>query len=424
MKEELLHYVWKHQLIKFDCLQTTNDERIEILYVGNYNTNEGADFLEARLKIDNTLLVGNIEIHLFASDWKRHQHQVNNKYNNVILHIVWINDEPLEYVPTLELNGKVSQLLLQKYAYLMQHSTPVPCAKSWNDIKHINIVNIQERMLYERLEHKSEKIIVQYNLLNKDWLLTKYYLLLQSIGTTINSFGFEQLTQRLEYKILIKHADNLLQIEALLFGTAGFLEASFLEDIYYNKLKSEYAFLKEKYGLVSMNKSIWNFLRMRPANFPTVKIALLAKLIYHSPQLFHLQNVDDTKDFLSTIVASEYWNTHYQFGKNSSFLPKKFGEKSIQALLINYNIPVFYTYQKYFEQQDVLQACIESYEKMSFEQNHKVKYFLEYEQTKTAADSQFLLELYNEYCSKRKCMQCKIAYQILKNETKNVEATI
>lgn len=128
----------------------------------------------------------------------------------------------------------------------MQHSTPVPCAKSWNDIEHINIVNIQERMLYERLEHKSEKIIVQYNLLNKDWLLTKYYLLLQSIGTTINSFGFEQLAQRLEYKILIKHADNLLQIEALMFGTAGFLEASFLEDIYYNKLKNEYAFLKRK----------------------------------------------------------------------------------------------------------------------------------------------------------------------------------
>ncbi len=417
MKEALLHFVWKHLLIKPERLETTEGENIEIIFQGNYNTNEGADFTEAKIRIGNTILVGNIEIHVYASDWNKHQHRKNKKYNNVILHVVFMNDQTIPHLPTLELNGKISSMLLKKYNQLLQNSIPVPCHNNWNEIETINLLNIKERILFERLENKKIKILNKLNELQQDWLKTKYNLLLQYFGGNINKFGFEQLAQRLDYKILIKHADNLTQIEALLFGTAGFLEDDF-EDIYYVHLQKEYQYLKIKYNLVSLSKSIWNFLRMRPANFPTIKIALLANLIQASPQLFHLQHISATKQFLSQLVASSYWDTHYTFGKASKLQQKKLGESSINSLIINYSIPLFYTYQSTFEHKDVFQACIDYYELLPFEENHKVKYFYQAQGSKNATDSQFLIELYDHYCSQRKCLECKVAYQILKKETK------
>lgn len=421
MKEELLHYVWKHQLIKPNQLYTTDGETIDIIATGKHNTNEGADFTEAKIKIGNTLLFGNVEIHIYASDWKKHQHPKNKKYNSVILHVVWYNDMPLQNIPTLELNGKIPSLLLQKYTQLMQFAEPVPCANDWENIDWLNLTNIQERLLYERLEHKKNRIIQQLTILHNDWLYTKYCLLLHYLGGTVNRFGFELLAQRLNYKIVIKHADNLLQLEALLFGTAGFLEDNLPEDTYFNKLKNEYSFLKEKYNLKSMQKSVWNFMRMRPANFPTIRIAFLANIIYRSPQLFHLQNSSDTKSFLANTIASEYWNTHYQFGKTSSYLPKKLGDSSIQALLINFCIPLSYTYQKHFEGKEIFHQCVEDYEKIPFEHNHKINYFKTYCYSKNAAQSQFLIELYDSYCTKRRCLDCKIAYQVLKQQKVNAE---
>lgn len=416
MKEALLHFVWQYQLIRPERLETTNGQQIEIINCGTYNKNESADFLDAKIRIGNLLFIGNIEIHINSSDWRKHQHQTNKKYNNVILHIVYNDDEPLKNIPTLELNGKLPPYILQKYGQLMQSKLPVPCQFDWKNLSRLEQVAFQDRFILERLNNKSKKILQTLQLSNNDWLQTKYTLLLKYFGGNVNQFGFAELASRLDYKILIKHADNLFQIEALLFGTAGFLEDD-IQDIYYEKLKKEYQYLQLKYNIISLKKTIWNFMRMRPASFPTLKIALLAAVIHASPQLYQMQHIENAQIFLANIAASNYWDKHYQFGKESNLLVKHIGKSSIHALLINYNIPLFYTYQTIFEQKDVLQSCIEHYEKLPFEQNHKVKYFKTNISNPSALDSQVLIELYDAYCSPKRCLDCPIGFKILKNIT-------
>ena len=423
MKEALLHFVWKYQLIRSDKLATTKGEQIEILKQGIYNRNESADFLEAQIKINGIVFVGNIEIHVNSSDWKKHKHHQNKKYNNIILHIVYNDDEPTEHIPTLELNGKIPPYILHKYEQLMFTKVPVPCEFDWKGIDRLELVTLQDQLISERLESKKKKILDSLQLNNNDWLQTKYALLLKYFGGNINQFGFQELAARLDYKILIKHADNLFQLEALLFGTAGFLEDD-INDIYYENLKKEFQYLKNKYNIISLEKMIWNFMRMRPANFPTLKIALLASLIHTSPQLFQMQQIEQAKHFLAEIKASEYWNMHYHFEKISPYLIKHIGKSNINALLINYNIPLYYTYQTAFEQQDVLQTCIQFYESLPFEHNHKVSYFNTGKTNVSALDSQVLIQLYDHYCTKRKCLECRIGYRILKNKEMNVMASV
>jgi hypothetical protein len=415
MKEALLHFIWKYRLIHPDKLETTKGEKIEILKVGTYNTNESADFLETKIKINDTVLVGNTEVHVHSSDWNKHRHHQNKKYNNVILHVVYNDDAPLENMPTLELNGKIPPYLLKRYEALMHSKAPVPCGFDWKTMHEIDFIDLQDQLISERLEYKKKSILDTLQQTQHDWLQTKYFLLLKYFGGNINQFGFQELASRLDYKILIKHADSLLQTEALLFGTAGFLEED-INDSYYAELKKEFLFLKNKYQIINLEKSVWNFLRMRPPNFPTIKMALLAKLIHTSPQLSQMQNIEQTKSFLADIQASEYWDTHYIFGKNSRHLSKKIGKNSINALLINYNIPLYYTYQTEFEQQDAAQKCIQYYEALPFEINHKIKYFNVEQKNMNALKSQAFIELYDNYCSKKKCLECRIGYRLMKKE--------
>lgn len=416
MKEALLHFVWRYQLIHHDKLETTKGEKIQILKVGTYNTNETADFLEAKICINGMVLFGNIEIHINSSDWKKHQHHQNKKYNNVILHVVYNDDEPVEHLPTLELNGKISPYLLNKYNLLMTTKYPIPCRLDWTALDGFTKTQLQDTLIVERLESKKKQILNLLTISNNDWLQTKYTLLLKYFGGHVSQFGFQELAARIDYKLLIKHADNLLQIEALLFGTAGFLEDGSSDDYFY-KLKKEFQYLKVKYGIIPLKKQIWNFLRMRPASFPTIKLALLAKLIYTSPQLFQMQQAQQTKDFLATIKASNYWTTHYTFEKPSKYMEKQIGKSSINSLLINYSIPLYYTYQTEFENNDVLQNCIDLYESLPLEVNHKVRYFNVEPKNQSALTSQVLIELFDNYCVSKKCLDCRVGYQLIKNNS-------
>lgn len=411
MKEELLHYIWMYQLYKQQNLVTTQNESIQILHKGIYNTNEGADFLAAKIILDGITLIGNIEIHINSSDWHKHQHHKNKKYQTTILHVVYNNDVELQ-LPTLVLNGRVAPTLFKKYERLLREQHPIACQHLFPEFRGIRWQHFSERLLLERLEQKKFKILTQLQHAQQDWLAIKYQLLFKYIGGTTNSFGFEQLLYRLAYKLLIKHADSLLQLEALLFGVAGFLE-TIVEDEYHQKLKHEFSYLRHKYQLQVMDKSIWNFLRMRPVSFPTIKLALLANIIHRSPQLFHLHNITDAYTFLAATKTTEYWHTHYQFGTPSSYQIKKMGTNTIESILINYSIPLYYTYKTAVENEQVIDNCIAYYQQYKPEKNHIVDYYAKQFQPTSSLDTQVLLELYNNYCTKKKCLTCAVGYNVL-----------
>ncbi len=419
MNENLFQFIWKHRLFDAKNLKTTHQQEIVILQTGELNTNAGPDFLEAKIKIGTTTWAGNIELHLKTSDWKKHHHSGNKNYEKLILHVVFENDVEINLdCPTLELKNNIDATLLNKYNSLMENNYFIPCEKLISSVPLISKMQQLDKVLLERLMQKSTTINELLVLYKNSWQEVFYILLAQSFGLKINSFPFETLAKRIPLKLFSKHKNNLVQIEALLFGTAGFLSDDFNDD-YYLSLKKEYDYLQKIYKLEPLEKHQWLFMRLRPSNFPTIRLAQFAQLIFESEHLFSkIIALTNLKDVFSLFQFSlkGFWKTHYSFSeKESKATAKKMGNTFISLLIINTIIPTIFVYGKSIDDKKICDKALRWLEEMPAEKNTIIENYrhLNFE-INTAYDSQAILELKKNYCSKKNCLNCVIGFRLLK----------
>jgi hypothetical protein len=423
MQESFLHYIWQFQYFDKAALATSEGEDINIIHPGFLNKDSGPDFSTAKIRIGNYLWTGNIEIHIKASDWYLHNHQKDEAYENVILHIVWENDKPIQlkdgsYIPTLELKTRVSHDLLLKYNTFVNSTTSVACSPQLNQVKEIIILSMLDKALLNRLKNKSELLSKLLILNNNDWQETTYQILAKNFGFKINSEAFLALSKSLPYKTLLKHKDNISQIEALVFGIAGFLHQE-PKDEYHAFLKREYSFLKHKYSINNELRSAeWKFLRLRPANFPTVRLAQFAMLLSKVPNLFSLFTEFTTFEELKLnlkISQSTYWQEHYNFGKKSQKKISGLGETSFENLLINTGAPLLASYSRFVDNEIYMDKAVELLENLKGEDNNIISLWKSAGlKVQTAHDSQALIELYNNFCLEKKCLSCNIGTALIR----------
>lgn len=417
MTERLLQYIWQFQYFNPADLVTEEGEALQIIHPGTLNTNQGPDFIDAKIKIGSTTWAGSIELHVNSSDWKNHKHSGDKNYKNVILHVVWQDDISLNLsFSTLVLHDKVPKLLLSRYDDLMNTESFIPCEKSIHLINELTWQNWKERVLVERLQAKTEVILNYLQQNNNHWEETLWWLLAKNFGIKVNSTTFEKIAQSVSINILAKHKEQIHQTEALLFGQAGLLEGDFKED-YPKLLQREYRFLQKKYQLPKVEASLI-FLRMRPSNFPTVRLAQLAMLVHESLHLF--SKIKESKDVktikqLLDITANDYWHYHYTLDEPSAFKKKKLGGQMIDNILINTVVPILFAFGHYHSEEAFKEKALLWLEQVKAEKNIITKgfKFLQIE-NKTAFDSQALIQLKNEYCNKKRCLDCSVGNKLIR----------
>ena len=415
MREEFLYYLWENRLID-KALQTTEGEAVDIVATGYRNTDSGPDFLEARIQIGDKLWAGHVEIHVKASDWNRHGHQTDKAYKNVILHVVYENDTKVNNIPTLELKGHFDETLFANYQKFISSKNWIPCEKSITQVPVFTRLSWLDRMAIERLESKSETVTKILNTNQFDWEDALYKLLMRYFGLKVNTEAFEYLSNILPFKTLLKHADNLLQLEAMLFGCAGFLEDDFTEE-YPLLLKREFAVMKAKFNLLTMPAERWKFLRMRPSNFPTIRLAQMAQLIHKNGCLFskirEAKNGNEVKSMFN-VAASEYWKTHYRFGTPTESKPKHLGDSTADVLMINAVAPLLFCYGKLHKDDSVCETAMQFLEETEAEDNAIIRHFTQCGITaENAMQTQALLHLYSYFCKRKRCLECRIGNVLL-----------
>lgn len=422
--EDFLHYVWKFRLFDKTDLKTVEGESIEILSAGMQNTDAGPDFHNARIKIGDTTWAGNVEVHVPSSDWRKHNHTHDAAYNNIILHVVYRDDEPVTLpngrrLPTLELEHRISPDLYNRFHSLVYgNQTIIPCEGSIGHVDNMTVRTWLTRVLVERLEKRSEAVIQTLNKNRGDWEETFYQFLAANFGFKTNALPFELLAKSLPQNILAKHKNNALQIEALIFGQAGFLDGEFADD-YPKKLKEEYNFLRKKYNLTPIGNHLWKFLRMRPQNFPTIRLAQFAALIVRSNHLFSkildIREVKELRNLFTDINVNPYWDEHYRFDAESKPSSKNLGASSVDILLLNTLALFLFAYGSHLKLEYFINRSLKLLENLPGEKNNIIADFdVLGVKTKTAFESQALLELKNNYCNFKKCLQCGIGNKILK----------
>ena len=417
MTEQLLQFIWQFQYFNTGDLKTTAGEPLLILQPGIHNTNQGPDFLNAKISCGETVLAGSIEVHINSSEWQDHGHSADKNYDNVVLHVVWKNNkETGMHFPTLELYNRVSNLLLEKYANLLQAKSFIPCEEQIRTVEELTIALWKERMLIERLQEKAAyaEMLLQKN--NHHWEEVFWQLLAKNFGIKINSDAFEAVAASVPLNILAKHKNQIHQTEALLMGQAGLLDKNFTDE-YPIMLQKEYMFLKKKYSLPGIHFPV-HFLRMRPANFPTLRLSQLAALIQQSNHLFSFikdaENLKETEAKFN-VTANDYWHHHYVFDEESGFKKKLLGRQMVQNIILNTVIPVLYAYGWYNNIEAYKTKALRWAEQLAPEKNNIT---LGFEKlgvaNKSAYESQALIQLKNKYCNKVRCLECAIGNKILK----------
>ncbi|MEJ5996353.1 DUF2851 family protein [Pedobacter sp. Du54] len=420
--EEFLHFIWQFRLYGSLKLYTTSGEAIEVIRTGSLNKNSGPDFLHAKLVIDKTIWIGNIEIHIHSSDWLVHQHQHDTAYDNVILHVVYVNDEPIyrtdgTQIPTLILKDCFPVKFLIHYEQLIQSTNHFPCQKQVHSIDSFFINSFLTRVGIERLAQKSEEVYEKLNELKGNWDETFYHFMARNFGLKLNAMPMEMLSRALPQQILAKHKDNPFQIEALLFGQAGFLEQKFT-DAYPQQLKQEFQFLKHKYNLKPLSVSLWKFMRMRPQNFPTLRLAQFAALVVNSNHLFSkivvIKEYGKIAQLFDALPVDPFWETHYHFHKEAENVRVQLGKGTIQNILINTISLFLFAYGKYIDQQALIDRALALLEYLPSEHNVIIKQYCDAGvKVNTAFISQALLQLKKNYCNEKKCLNCGIGIKIL-----------
>ncbi|MBN8676352.1 MAG: DUF2851 family protein [Chitinophagales bacterium] len=416
MTERLLQYIWQFQYYNKGELSTVAGEPLQIVFPGQFNTNQGPDFSDAKIKIGTTTWAGTVELHINTSDWKKHNHQQDNNYNNVVLHVVWEDDTKANELPVLELKSRVPKVLLQRYEELMLSSSFIPCEKMIHTVREITWKSWKERLLAERLLRKAAVVETYLQQNSYHWEATFWWLLARNFGIKVNADAFEAVARSLSITILAKHKSQIHQLEALLLGQAGLLNEDFTED-YPVMLQKEYTFYKNKYGLQPINNPVFS-LRMRPGNFPAVRLAQLAMLVHHSVHLFsEIKEAVDVKNIKSRfdITANDYWHYHYRFDEHSAFREKKLGAAMVDNIIINTIAPVLFAYGNYHNEQSYKDKALQWLEETTAEKNVITKGFEKMGmENRTACDSQALIELKNNYCTPKRCLDCGVGNAILK----------
>lgn len=424
MNEEFLHYVWKYQLFSFHNLKTTFEEDLTILKVGSHNHNSGPDFLNSQIEINNQVWFGNIEIHVKSSDWYVHHHEIDQNYDAVILHVVWEDDATIfmkdnRPLPVLVLKDFVFKSALNNYQNLFSIKQRwIPCEMEISSIDNFTLGNWKERLFFERLERKSDTMNALLVLNRNDFEAVLFQLLAKNFGLKVNGEAFFNLAKSFDFSILRKVRSNEQQLSALLFGQAGFLE-KVIEDEYHQQLKIEYKYLQHKYSLQPIVNMQFSFFRMRPPNFPTIRIAQFVSLYHLHHNLFSkIIQIDSLKGFykLFDVSINSFWKTHYTFYKTSKSSPKKITKSFVDLLLINTIIPLKFLYQK--NRGEVNEnEFLDILQEMKPEKNSIVSKFNEIGvKAKNAYESQSLIELKNNFCEKKLCLQCGIGVKLLSSE--------
>ncbi len=423
INESFLSFIWQFQYFNKSRLTTTTGEKLSIISPGHLNSDSGPDFSEAIIRIGEVSWHGNVEIHIKSSNWHDHEHQKNPGYDNVILHVVWEEDAEIyrtdkTIIPSLELNDRVDPDLLHKYHSLVENRQNLPCSPEIRKVDQIHISAMLERVLIERFKQKSEYVLELLKVCNNDWEELSYRLLCKTFGFKINQHPMMAMATYLPFKVIKKHSDNLQSIEALLFGTAGFLKGKAIDE-YHAALKREYSHLHNKYQLNNgfLSRHQWKFMRTRPGNFPTVRIGQLAGFLLGRQNLFSrirdIEHIRFIKKQLNTQV-DKYWLEHYDFGKKYS-KKNDLGTSSLYGIIINTYVPLLGAYGIYMDDNRYLRKAVELLQHIPPEQNKITTQWQTVIQTnRNAAESQSLIQLYNFYCIKKKCLNCSIGMKILK----------
>ncbi len=420
--EQLLHYAWKHKIFPLKDLLTTDGKRVEVIDVGLHNTNAGPDFFNAKIKIDGTLWVGNVEIHICSSDWYRHGHQYDAAYNNVILHLAQSVDTDVvrqNGLPVPQMQFTCPPSLAAHYEEL-RHSDMYPaCFRIIGDLPTMLTHSWMSRLQSERLEQKTRQVTERLKRCNSNWEEAFFITLARNFGFSINAEAFERWAGNVPFKAVDKYRDNLFQVEAIFFGQAGFLSQD-IHDDYYQKLQKEYAYLSHVFDLRPMDLSVWRLLRLRPGNFPHIRMAQLAKLYHQSQgllsQLLEATSLEQVRSFLA-IDTSPYWDTHYRFGAASPEQKKVMSQSSIDLIVINTVCTFLFAYGRYRDGEALCQRALRFLETLKPENNHITRMWEQCGlKAESAADSQALIQLQKEYCDRKRCLYCRFGYEFLRQK--------
>lgn len=421
MQEAFLHYVWKYKILNSSNIQTVQGEALQILSCGEHNQNAGPDFFNAQLVLDGQRWAGNIEIHVKASDWYVHNHEQDQAYKNVILHVVWEYDtevyrEDNSVLPTLVLKDYVEKQTLDNYYKLNDKDGKwIFCENHFAEVSNFTLYNWLERLFTERLERKTKEIEALLTASKNNWEAVLFVLLAKNFGLKVNGEAFRSIAQHIPWQVMQKIMANNTQLEAVFFGQAGLLHDE-IQEPYFLKLKKEYAYLTHKFGLQTKGVLPCNFFRLRPSNFPTIRLAQLAALYHTHTKLFaKLISVKSPQEaypiFKNSVSA--FWQDHYTFKSKSKKSPKALTKKFIDLLLVNTIIPIQYCYAKH-QGKTTGEQLITFAAGISPEQNSIVAKFNELKPiTSSALHSQALIQLKTRYCDEKKCLECAIGNTLL-----------
>ena len=423
MQEQLLHFIWQQKLFEHGCLTTTLGQSVEILHPGYPNTDQGPDFLQARIRLDENLWAGHVEIHVQSSSWFLHAHERDPHYNNVILHVVWKEDVPAITaegirIACIELEDRVDHDLTGRFTQLMNNQNWVPCAPALDSISPLVKTSWLARLMSERLQAKTERIRQILQRCHDDYEQAFFVLLARHLGSPANSEAFENLAIKVPLSILRKHGDRIDQIEAILFGVGGMLTKE-LHAAYPAKLKREFDFLKKKYNLGVIPSLQWRFMRMRPAHFPTIRIAQLAVIVSKNIHLISLlSEIPDAGHWTRIFMVKpyhEYWKHHYHFRDEAIESEKRLGMETAQSLVINAVVPFMFFYARMQGLDSLGEKSLKLLTELPAENNAVIRKWKDHHMhAPDAGATQALLQLKSSYCDARRCLHCPIGLQVMK----------
>ena len=424
INEEFLHFIWKFQLFDFSNLHTTNKEPILVYKAGLHNHNAGPDFLNAKIKVNSILWFGDVELHIKSSDWLKHKHQFDENYNTVVLHVVYeddgeVNLENGAVLPCVELKNIIPEKYLNEYDTLYHSISNLPCGYAIGKLDSLFWTSYIEKLLIERLESKMIHIRKLFTDCNNDYKECFYQIFAYSLGLKINADAMLDLAQISPLLLLQKHRENRMQVEALLYGQSGLLIRIYTSD-YPKLLQNEYSFLAQKYKLIPNSPTQWKFFRLRPSSFPSLRISQLADFVLKSDaifeQLFSFKNTKAILPFFK-LQVSDYWNSHYVFDKTTKKTNKQIGKSTLDLILINAILPFCFFYARQKSDSEMMSRVVDACQTVSAEDNKISRYFKDAQVLVKSADkSQSLIHLHEHYCIPRKCLNCRVFNQILKEE--------
>lgn len=423
VSEDILHFAWKYRLYRLGPLQTECGEPVAVLAVGFHNKDAGPDFSQCRVRIGDTEWVGNVELHVRSSDWTRHRHQHDKAYNNVILHVVFEHDvdvrrEDGTILPTLAMRERMFPQMLHQHRELMSGMYWIPCERQLHEVPRIKVDHWLDRMLVERLESRTGQLAALLNQCQGSWEEVAYRWLARAFGFKVNAEAFEQLAHRVPLSLFEKYRADPILVDALYFGQAGLLEEESAEGMYPRQLLREYQYLKRLHGLTPLQPSQWKFMRMRPANFPTQRIAQFAALLRQRGRLFAnmlaVSDVREIRSWFSALPVHPYWQEHYRFGGKPTRHSGQLGESSISLLLVNVVAVILFGYGKYVGKETYIYRSIALLEAVGAEKNALLHRFAALGvHAPAASTTQALLHMKTSYCDKKRCLDCGIGTHII-----------